>query len=36
MVHFSDLNCIISEEIVNDEWEVVKASEEAEDTSVVV
>jgi hypothetical protein len=36
VVHFSDLNCIISEEIMNDEWKIVKASEEAEDASIVV
>jgi hypothetical protein len=36
MVHFSDLNSVVSQEVVNDEGQVVKASEETQNSAVIV
>lgn len=36
MVHLSDLNSIIGQEVMDDEGQVVKASEETENSAVVV
>ena len=36
MVNFSDFNSVISEEVVNDEGELVKSCKETEDSAVVV
>ena len=35
-MNLSNLNGIVGQEIVNDEWKVVEASIEAEDTTIVI